>query len=502
MHERAAELRHLLLPLGFLLLQAIAFSMLPSLAGATAYVVMVVAPLLAAAAAVWRGRAEAAPARSGWFVVATALVSWAAGAFFNLRNELILGRANEMYRDSMLAFNLATVPVTFLLASEWSPAGRRLVRGLDAVLALALGYAYFLFTWSMLAADGPADASGVSSMIWLYDAQNLYIACGALVRWFAADDSSERDLFRALAAYAVVYTVVGFFNNHFAAGDPAFGPEVGSIVTGAFALFSIFALRPPGLAFSGHPSASLVRAVRSASPLMLAGALLLVSLFLIRVNYVFGAAGILIAVLGHGLRSTVAQVRHIERGDKLQRDRSELQTMAWTDALTGVANRRFLDHALGGAERRESLASHPLSVLMIDVDHFKLLNDRYGHLAGDACLRAVAQALRQALVRPGDVLARYGGEELIALLQEADSAGAMVVAERLRVAVEALRIEHVGSPARVVTVSIGAASTAMRGDATATNLIAAADKALYEAKCAGRNQVRGMTVETAWETNP
>ena len=493
---------HLLLPIGFLLLQAAVWFMLPAFAGATAYIVMVVAPLLAAAAAVWRGRAEAAPARSGWFVVGMSLVIWAAGAFLDLRHELILGRANEMYRDSMLAFNLAAVPITFLLATEWNPAGRRLVRGIDGLLALGLGYAYFAFTWSMLAADGPADADGVKYMIWLYDAQNLYIAGGALVRWFAAEDASERDLFRALAAYAVVYTVVGFFNTHFAAGDPAFGPEVGSIVTGAFALFSIFALRPAGRAASGHPPASLVRAVRSASPLMLAGALLLVSLFLIRVNYVLGAAGILLAVLGHGLRSTVAQVRHIERGDNLQRDRSELQTIAWTDALTGVANRRFLDHALSGTGRRESLASHPLSVLMIDVDHFKLLNDRYGHPAGDACLRAVAQGLRQALVRPGDVLARYGGEEFIALLQEADSAGAMVVAERLRAAVEALRIEHLGSPAAVVTVSIGAASTAMRGEATATILIAAADKALYEAKCAGRNQVRGMTVETAWEANP
>jgi diguanylate cyclase (GGDEF)-like protein len=129
---------------------------------------------------------------------------------------------------------------------------------------------------------------------------------------------------------------------------------------------------------------------------------------------------------------------------------------------------------------------------MIDIDHFKLLNDRFGHPAGDACLRAVAQALRRALVRPGDVLARYGGEEFIALLHEADAAGALVVAERLRAAVEALGLEHPDSAARVVTVSIGAASAATLGEGTAASLIAAADASLYEAKCGGRNQVRGF----------
>ena len=120
-----------------------------------------------------------------------------------------------------------------------------------------------------------------------------------------------------------------------------------------------------------------------------------------------------------GLRSTVVQVRGIERGDRLQRDRSELQAIAWTDALTGIANRRYLDHALGGAVSHQRAAGQPLSVLMIDIDHFKRLNDRFGHPAGDACLRAVAQglravaqALRQALVRPGDVLARQEADGL------------------------------------------------------------------------------------------
>jgi len=235
-----------------------------------------------------------------------------------------------------------------------------------------------------------------------------------------------------------------------------------------------------------------VRAVRVASPLVLAGVLLIVSLFLIRVSYAAGAAGILIAVIGYGLRNTVAQMRHIERGDTLQRERSELQTLAWTDALTGVPNRYFLDEALDRVWRRDLRARRPLAVLMIDIDHFKLLNDRYGHPTGDACLRQVARVLQSALVRPGDVLARYGGEEFIALIQDADAAGGQVVGERLRAAVEGLRIEHRGSPFGIVTISVGVASATPVGDAAPTSLIQAADRALYEAKCAGRNLVRGL----------
>ena len=232
---------------------------------------------------------------------------WAVGALLNLWHELVLGRANVMYPDSMLAFKLAAVPIAFLLASEWRPAVRRLIRSVDAVLALAC--AYFRFTWAMLNSSDAPDAAGVAAMVWLYDAQNLVLAAAALVRCGAAADARERDLFRAIAAYAVVYLAIGFYNNHYLGGDPAIGLEAALIVTCAFALFAALALLGPAVAAVPRPNPRLVHAVRSASPLFLAGALLLVSLFLIRVDYLSGTAGILIAVVCQGLRSTVAQHR-------------------------------------------------------------------------------------------------------------------------------------------------------------------------------------------------
>jgi hypothetical protein len=277
-------------PVCFLLLQYAVLALPPSISRPAAYIVMVVAPLLAALAAIVRGRREASAGRAGWYALAAALAIWALGAFGNLWQEWILGRAN----------------------------------------------------------------------------------------------------------------------NHFVAGDPAFGPEESSIITIAFALLAALALSRPAAASTRRPHPRLVHTVRTASPILLPGALLIVSLFMIRVDYPVGTAGILLAVLGYGARTISTQVRHIERGEVLQRERSELQTIAWTAALTGVANRHFLDQALGEAARGGQRIAQPLSVLMIDIDHFKLLNDRYGHPTGDACLRDVAQAHAGSPRRSAGALRRRG----------------------------------------------------------------------------------------------
>jgi len=480
-----------LLPIAFLAIQAAILLFVPSISTVTSYLAMVVGPLLAAVALVWRSRRESGAERRGWWVIALSMIVWSFGAFGNFWYEVIEQRQNEMYRDAMLAFNLAAVPIAFLLAADWRPSGHPLVRVIDAVLALVLGHAFFQATWTLVTAGGgmPDDA-GVMAMVWMFDAQNLFLALGALVRWRAAEDASERSLFGALSSYLAIYLGIVYVNNHWLAGNPDISPNLSSVVTVAFAVLAWLALRGSSHSHAlRQPPAGLVRAVRSARPILLAGVLLIVSLVLIRVDYTYGAAGVLIAVIGYSLRNTLAEVRYIEHGEILQREQSELRSIAWTDALTGVANRRALEHALGAAARHEQQGQHPVAVLMVDIDHFKLLNDRYGHIAGDACLRAVAEAMRQALARPGDVLARYGGEEFIALLHEADAAGARVVGERLRAAVEALAIEHADSPFGVVTVSVGVAGAVLHDAASADALVHAADRALYEAKCDGRNRV-------------
>ena len=194
---------------------------------------------------------------------------------------------------------------------------------------------------------------------------------------------------------------------------------------------------------------------------------------------IYDDAGKLIAVV-ETLRDITAQ--------KTAQD--ELQRLATRDGLTSVANRRSFDDMLNMEWRRASRESRALSLLMVDVDFFKRFNDTYGHQGGDECLRQVAAAMSGVVKRASDAVARYGGEEFAILLPATEPDGALIVAERIRAAVTALRLPHSGSEvADHVTVSIGVASIQVTGNGVPSSLVAAADAALYRAKHTGRNRV-------------
>jgi len=182
----------------------------------------------------------------------------------------------------------------------------------------------------------------------------------------------------------------------------------------------------------------------------------------------------------------------VQARETLQEHNRELAVLAEHDGLTGIANRRRFDDMLQQETARALRAGAPLSLVIFDVDYFKRFNDTYGHVEGDACLRRVAAALADCLVRPADLAARYGGEEFVALLPDTDAAGARMVAERIRAAVMALAIPHAGNGPGIVTISAGV-HTLARGSATdtAAALVERADVLLYQAKQSGRNQVCG-----------
>ena len=174
----------------------------------------------------------------------------------------------------------------------------------------------------------------------------------------------------------------------------------------------------------------------------------------------------------------------------LKRQADLLRALSFIDGLTGIANRRRFDEALLREWRRCARSHLPLSLVMLDVDHFKAYNDHYGHQAGDECLRAVAALLDEQMKRPGDLAARYGGEEFICLLPETDVDGATRVAERLRQAVAGHRLPHALSPVGGhVTISLGVSSAMPLGEAPPDGLTQLADRLLYEAKRSGRNRV-------------
>ncbi|MCW2235791.1 PleD family two-component system response regulator [Azospirillum canadense] len=180
----------------------------------------------------------------------------------------------------------------------------------------------------------------------------------------------------------------------------------------------------------------------------------------------------------------------------LKRQADLLRALSFIDGLTGIANRRRFDEALLREWRRCARSHLPLSLIMLDVDHFKAYNDHYGHQAGDECLRAVAGLLDEQVKRPGDLVARYGGEEFVCLLPETDADGAASVAERLRETVAGQRLPHALSPvADHVTISLGVASALPQTDSSPDSLAQLADRLLYEAKRSGRNRVRSGGVD-------
>jgi two-component system chemotaxis family response regulator WspR len=203
----------------------------------------------------------------------------------------------------------------------------------------------------------------------------------------------------------------------------------------------------------------------------------------------------------------IARVRHHSKGylARLQRDAAyraldasqqqllemnrALQRLSHVDGLTGLSNRRYLDEYLATEWKRAARELNEFSVLMIDVDFFKRYNDSQGHLAGDEVLKQVGDAVRQALQRPADLAARFGGEEFAAILPGTGLAGAQVLGQRICRAVEALRLVHSAQgEGAVVTVSVGGASTMPVRGGQATDLLAAADEALYRAKHEGKNR--------------
>jgi diguanylate cyclase (GGDEF)-like protein len=168
-----------------------------------------------------------------------------------------------------------------------------------------------------------------------------------------------------------------------------------------------------------------------------------------------------------------------------------LALQANQDGLTGVANRRYLDSYLASEFKRAQRNRSSICLCMLDIDHFKVFNDRFGHLAGDECLKLVVAAVKTIPKRPADLLARYGGEEFACLLPETDEAAAVNLAEQMREAVEQANIGYqVAGAATSVTVSIGVASMVPDQSATVRHLILQADQALYRAKALGRNKVQ------------
>ena len=205
----------------------------------------------------------------------------------------------------------------------------------------------------------------------------------------------------------------------------------------------------------------------------------------------------LVARLRYHSKAYVYQLQRDEAFKALQESQQRLAEMnkrlmrlSILDGLTGIPNRRRFDESLGIEWKRAMRNKTPISLILMDIDYFKLYNDHYGHQEGDECLKKVAKTLESLIQRPTDLVSRYGGEEFVALLPETGPDGAKILAERMRQTVEELCIPHQQSKvSECVTLSLGVASVVPERGESAEKLVEMADKALYKAKQSGRNRV-------------
>ena len=199
--------------------------------------------------------------------------------------------------------------------------------------------------------------------------------------------------------------------------------------------------------------------------------------------------------------SALAIIRDISARKQAEADLQHayraLEAVALTDPLTHLANRRRLDQCLSSEWRRGMRDRKPLSMLLIDVDYFKSYNDTYGHLRGDSCLKEISDTARDAVNRPGDLVARFGGEEFAVVLPNTPNAGAIEVAEQVSAALRRRRLIHSGNPLGYLTISVGCATLTPAPGQHSSALIKMADDAMYEAKRSGRNRICSANQEAA-----
>lgn len=361
--------------------------------------------------------------------------------------------------------------------------------GVMAVFGVALGplieLAYPILDVVMLVAFvGRRPGQGIASRT----AQRALLA--TVLAYFVADAIfgvtfyvAQLTVLRLVGELGYAMATAGFLWVAVAYADPALPASADDALPSPVERFSPLA----ALAVGAAVIATLLEEVGSGNPVMLVmltGAGTLALLLLLR-QVVTAAANEAWMVDRQRLLEAEVSVRTAE----LAEANARLEALAHEDALTGVVNRRGFDAAMAQAWAGAVRGRERLAVLLLDVDAFKLFNDRAGHQAGDVCLRTVARLVREAVPRGTDLVARYGGEEFVVLCPHTDAAGALALAERIVVAVREAALPHPASPVGpVVTVSIGAASRAGDGAASAQALLAAADAALYQAKREGRDR--------------
>jgi diguanylate cyclase (GGDEF)-like protein len=465
------------------------------------------ASTFALVACIWYARWRAVELRTNWLLLASGLLLFTIGLVVACWADMVAHASRNIAFLSDFFFFFYGAPVLF--AVSLVPGDRRTwpfawIDGLQAIIAGILAYIQIFAVIPF--ASHAAEPMPVSVLVRTYNIENLVLAGAATLRLLSCSRGTEaRRFYSFLSLYLWSYALfIGVYNFLDVASTKPFGVH-DILADMPFLILGLLVLREAGrnrkIPVHGEQKSSLTIFIENGSSVVFTFALLALGASVMKTNYTVGLSAIALALLLYGLRATLLQSRYVESQQELQKARDRLEALSLQDALTGIANRRCFDLTLEVEWNRAVRMQQPMSLLMLDVDHFKRLNDEYGHRAGDERLVQIALALQACLMRSGDLLARYGGEEFAVILPATGRAGAERVAQRMSEAVRDLKSLDDSAEDHSTTISIGVAIYEFGLETSFMQLLDAADAALYRAKQNGRDRVEYADIESA-ETAP
>ena len=415
---------------------------------------------------------------------------WRGVIYYNILTHSSTHTLGTNYTDLLIVLSMA--PNLIVLSQPNGRPHSRLFFWVDSMQIVLLAYLVYLRLFGVIPFTPKAVAPvSAQTMTILMIAFNVFILILMALRYLGGVTPDERRFFGTWSIFSAnSLCLITLYNIVAGTSDSATYYEL-IVALSNYIGFGLFLSLPLERKEGGiiHRSSSIAEILNIVCPAFFTLALLAMGIDAARHYFVFGMGAIAVAFILHMIRSTILQKIYEHSQQALQAARDQLETMSLTDGLTGVANRRCFDRTLESEWNRAVRTGESLSLMMIDIDYFKRLNDRYGHQAGDNCLVGVARALRGCLPRSGDLLARYGGEEFAVILPNTNTEGTSVVAEKMQEAVRGLAVENESSIGLYVTLSIGVATHRFPTNFTLLQLLEETDKALYGAKENGRDRV-------------
>jgi diguanylate cyclase (GGDEF)-like protein len=447
---------------------------------------IVLAELAAIMAAIFASRIAESPTRILWWLLAISIGFHATAMTLDAITEAT-GTPVFNHDPALSIFfsMLYAVPLLAAVSMQFDSRVLRTARVTNAVFSLAIGVLLYLQISSSLATHGSRNPADAVLILHLFDGIDLFLALAATIRWVGSDSAAEREFFRITSIFLWLNALFPAIHNRILMHHDYVWLDL-FISFPYVVLCALVAARQDKL--HRPPSSEIIYLIQSGSAIFPSIGLVVMGVVTARMHFYLGLGAALLSIIGYGVLSTLAQSRGRVAEESLLTSKEALEDFVGLDALTGIPNRWAFDQTLN----RECAASRrsraPVSLLMIDVDYFKLLNDAEGHQVGDECLIRIASALRTSLPRQTDFIARYGGEEFSAILPATDASGAEEAAGKICAAVANLDLRHPVSSLGRVTVSVGFSTYHGSSHQSAAGLVRAADHGLYNAKRHGRHR--------------